>query len=121
MTVGDGDSPGGQTNDYSLVENNIIYNSTRTAIAETGTTGPHNQYIDNLIYGGDTSISLNNGLHPTGTIYADPKFIDNTGAATGNYQLQPISPPREPEAGLAGVANDVGRMPLPRPKATNPD
>src|SRR5260370_10000808 len=103
ITVGDGDSPGGQTNDYSLVANHIIYNSTRTAIAETGTTGPHHQYIYNLIYGGETSTSLNNGLHATGTIYADPKFIDNTGTATGNYQLQAISPPRGPEAPLAAL------------------
>src|SRR5260370_18044184 len=119
MTVGDGDSPGGQTNDYSLVENNIIYNSTRTAIAETGTTGPHNQYIDNLIYGGDTSISLNNGLHATGTIYADPKFIDNTGTATGNYQLQAISPARGAGVALAGVATDFGGTPRPQTGATD--
>ncbi len=119
ITVGDGDSPGGQTNDYSLVENNIIYNSTRTAIAETGTTGPHNQYIDNLIYGGDTSISLNNGLHATGTIYADPKFIDNTGTATGNYQLQAISPARGAGVALAGVATDFGGTPRPQTGATD--
>jgi parallel beta-helix repeat protein len=94
ITVGAGDSPYGITNDYSLVQNNIIYNSARTAIAESGKTGPHNRYIDNLVYGGDISISLKNGLHATGTINADPKFINNTGTAGGNYQLQPNSPAR---------------------------
>jgi hypothetical protein len=29
-------------NDYSLVQNNIIYNNINTAIAETGTTGFNN-------------------------------------------------------------------------------
>src|SRR4029077_2191395 len=73
ITVGAGDSPGGVINDYSLVQNNIIYNSTNTAIAETGRTGPHNQYLNNLIFGRNTNISLNNGLRATGTIYADPR------------------------------------------------
>jgi len=91
ITVGAGDAPHGVTNDYSLVQNNIIYNSTRTAIAESGKTGLHNKYIDNLIYRGNTSISLNNGLHATGTINADPKFVNNTGTAAGNYQPQASS------------------------------
>ncbi|HEV7236143.1 MAG TPA: hypothetical protein VGN15_08190, partial [Ktedonobacteraceae bacterium] len=81
ITIGAGDAPHGITNDYSLVQNNIIYNSTRTAIAESGKTGPHNKYSDNLIYCGNTSISLNNGLQATGTINADPKFVNNTGTA----------------------------------------
>ncbi len=88
ITVGAGDSPHGMTNDYSLVQNNIIYNSARTAIAESGMTGLHNKYIDNLIYRGNTSISLNNGLNAMGTINADPQFVNNTGTAAGNYRLQ---------------------------------
>jgi hypothetical protein len=92
ITVGAGDSPYGVMNDYSLVQNNIIYNSARTAIAESGKTGPHNRYIDNLIFRGDTDIRLNNGLHATGTIYADPIFINNTGTAAGNYRVQANSP-----------------------------
>jgi hypothetical protein len=92
ITVGAGDSPHGITNDYSLVQSNIIYNSSRTAIAESGRTGPHNRYVDNLIYRGDTTISLNNGLSATGTINADPKFVNNTGTAAGNYQLLADSP-----------------------------
>jgi hypothetical protein len=92
ITVGAGDSPHGVTNDYSLVQNNIIYNSTRTAIAESGNTGPHNRYVDNLIYLGNTDIRLNNGLTATGTINEDPKFVNNTGTAAGNYQLKGPAP-----------------------------
>ena len=92
ITVGAGDSPYGVTNDYSLVQNNIIYNSAHTAIAESGKTGPHNRYIDNLIFRGDTSIRLNNGLRATGTINADPIFVNNTGTVAGNYRIQANSP-----------------------------
>jgi hypothetical protein len=94
ITVGAGDSPHGITNDYSLVQHNIIYNSSSTAIAETGKTGSHNKYIDNLVYGGDISIRLKNGLQATGTINEDPKFVNNTGTARGNYELQANSPVR---------------------------
>ena len=88
ITVGAGDSPHGVINDYSLVQNNIIYNSTRTAIAESGNTGLHNKYVDNLIYRGNTDIYLNNGLSAMGTINEDPGFVNNTGTAAGNYQLK---------------------------------
>jgi hypothetical protein len=88
ITIGAGDAPRGVTNDYSLVQNNIIYNSARTAIAESGNTGPHNRYVDNLIYRGNTDIRLNNGLLAMGTINEDPGFVNNTGTAAGNYQMK---------------------------------
>jgi hypothetical protein len=119
ITVGAGDSPGGKVNDYSLVQDNIIYNSTNTAIAETGTTGFNNQYVNNLIYRGDTSIRLNNGLHATGTINADPKFVNNTGTAAGNYRLQPSSPARGAGFALAGIAADFNGRVRPRSGVTD--
>lgn len=108
ITVGAGDSPYGITNDYSLVQHNIVYNSASTAIAETGKTGSHNKYIDNLVYGGDISISLKNGLQATGTINADPKFVNNTGTAGGNYELQGDSPGRWKRLSLNEVRTVVG-------------
>jgi hypothetical protein len=124
ITVGAGDSPHGVTNDYSLVRNNIIYNSSRTAIAESGKTGPHNKYIDNLIYRGDTSIRLNNGLHATGTINADPMFINNTGTAGGNYRVQANSPARwqllsQNEAIAAAGVGRVSETNIPLTQAAN--
>jgi parallel beta-helix repeat protein len=112
ITVGAGDSPGGITNDYSLVEKNIIYNSARTAIAESGKTGSHNKYTDNLVYGGDMSISLKNGLRATGTINADPKFVNNTGAAGGNYELQTNSPARWRRPSLDEEKTAIGAGPV---------
>jgi hypothetical protein len=108
ITVGAGDSPYGRTNDYSLVQHNIVYNSSTTAIAETGKTGPHNKYIDNLVYGGDISISLKNGLKAMGTINADPKFVNNTGTADGNYALRANSPGRWKRLSLNEAMMAVG-------------
>jgi hypothetical protein len=122
ITIGSGDAPGGITNDYSIVQGNIIYNSGGTAIAETtggtSTTGPHNQYIDNLIYGGDTNISLNNGLQPIGTVHADPMFVNNTGTAAGNYEVQSGSPAVGAGLALAGIMTDYDGTPRPQSGAT---
>jgi hypothetical protein len=106
ITIGAGDGPGGRTNDYSLVQNNVIYNSRKTAIAETGSTGPHNRYIHNLIYGGNTNVSLNNGLHATGTLYADPRFTRNTGTEFGDYRLSSDSPARATGVALRYIEMD---------------
>ena len=113
ITIGDGDSPGGRVNDYSLVQNNLIYNSKDTAIAETGKTGPHNRYLNNLIYGGDTSISLNHSLHASGTVYANPRFIHNTGTAFGNYRLSFDSGARATGLALGVVGTDFAGTPRP--------
>jgi hypothetical protein len=117
ITIGAGDAPYGRTNDYSLVQNNIIYNSTDMAIAETGRTGRHNRYIDNLIYGGKTTISLNNGLQAKGTITANPLFVNSTSAATDNYQLKANSPVRWSQGAKGDETTAVGEL-LVRPRDT---
>ena len=78
IVVGDGDAPGGVTNDYTLVQNNITINNSYCGICEDGLTGTHNIYTDNLSYGNHSNILLLNGLAATGTITADPQFVDNT-------------------------------------------
>lgn len=108
ITIGAGDAPHGRINDYSLVQNNIIYNSIDTAIAETGSTGRHNRYIDNLVYGGNTAVSLNNGLQAKGTIKANPKFVNSTGPATDNYNVKANSPIRWTQRAGAGARTTVG-------------
>jgi hypothetical protein len=115
ITMGAGDGPNtGTVNDYSLVQNNIVYNSSMSAIVETGSTGPHNQYKNNLVYGGNTTISLNNGLQATGTVKADPQFVNNTGTASGNYRVQMTSPARGTGLALAGVMTDYDGLARPQ-------
>jgi len=119
ITMGAGDSPNtGTVNDYSLVQNNIVYNSSMSAIVETGRTGLHNQYIDNLVYGGNTTIGLNNGLKAVGTVNADPQFINNTGTAAGNYRVQWTSPARGAGLALNGVMTDYDGTSRPQAGAT---
>jgi Protein of unknown function (DUF1565) len=106
IVVGDGDAPGGVTNDYTLVQNNITINSSYCGICEGGLTGTHNTYIDNLSYGNTYNILLQNGLVATGTVTADPKFVNNTGTAAGDYHLQSTSPAIGHGLALAGIATD---------------
>lgn len=119
LSMGAGDAPGGVTNDYSLVQNNIVINGSKPAIIETGGTGTHNVYKDNLVFGGNTSIQLSNGLQATGTVNKDPMFVNNTGTASGDYRLQSGSPARGTGLALAGVMTDYMGTPRPQSGATD--
>ena len=62
--------------------------------ANAGTFGSDNLYSNNLIYYNTTETPQNilaPGQTLIDTVSADPLFVDNTGNATGNYQLQPGS------------------------------
>jgi hypothetical protein len=90
IDVGSGDGGSSSTTgDYVAVANNTVTNSS-WGILESGTTGVHNTYVDNLFYG-DTSwnVKLQNGLTATGTVVADPKFVNTAGH---DYHLQSSSP-----------------------------
>ncbi|MFC3111385.1 choice-of-anchor Q domain-containing protein, partial [Undibacterium arcticum] len=78
--------------DYSIVANNIVYDNTGTGIDEEGTTGTHNQYMNNLSYGNGGNFSLRNGLTHTGTITADPQFANYIRTGGGDYRLKNTSP-----------------------------
>jgi len=108
ITVGAGDAPYGVINDHTLVQDNIIVHSVSLAIAETGKTGRHNRYIDNLIYGGNTTVDLNNGLVATGTVNGNPQFINNTGTASGDYRLRETSPGRWPLISVTDARTAIG-------------
>ena len=119
IVVGDGDAPGGVTNDYTLVQNNITINNSYCGICEDGLTGTHNIYADNLSYGNSSNILLLNGLAAIGTITANPQFVNNTGTATGDYRLQSTSPARGAGLALAGVATDFLGTPRPQSGVTD--
>ncbi|PYV20952.1 MAG: hypothetical protein DMG24_21075, partial [Acidobacteria bacterium] len=90
------------TDDYTAVNNNIAYNNTR-GISEEGTTGTHNVYQNNLV--GQNSQGdwlLQNGLMPTGTVSANPQFVNYTGDSKGDYHLKSTSPAID-----AGTSNDA--------------
>jgi hypothetical protein len=116
ILVGSGDSGASPTSgNYITVANNIVTNSIR-GIFETGITGLNNQYINNLLYNNTTSaVRLQNGLTDTGTIRADPKFVDAVGR---DYRLQAGSPAIDagvatpsPSTDLDGHARPMGAAP----------
>jgi hypothetical protein len=106
VTLGAGDSPWGITNDYSLVQNNISINASGVGLQEHGNTGTHNRFVDNLVFNNLTNIELQNGDVATGTVIADPQFVNNTGTAAGDYRLRPSSPARHAGFALAGIGAD---------------
>lgn len=117
VLVGAGDAPGG-TNDYTLVQNNIAVNNSFAGIIEEGNTGTHNQYVDNLVYGNQTNISLQNGVTATGTVIANPLFVNNTGTAAGDYHVQSSSPAQGVGLALAGILTDYYGLARPQSGAT---
>jgi hypothetical protein len=83
------------TDDFTVVNNNLVYNNPGTdgGMVEEGTTGTHNTYTDNLVFGNTpVNISLQNGLTATRTVSANPLFVNYTGDTTGDYRLQSSSP-----------------------------
>lgn len=68
ITVGAGDAPGGISNDYTAVRDNVIVGSLSWAIAESGETGRHNTYTNNMLFNNRSDITLENGLVATGTL-----------------------------------------------------
>lgn len=119
ISMGAGDAPGGVTNNFSVTQNNIVINGTAQAIIETGTTGTSNTYIDNLVFAGNTTISLQHGLVATGTVTLNPQFINNTGTAAGDYGLLSTSPARGAGLAYAGILTDYLGNARPQSGATD--
>ena len=90
IVIGQGDSGAtraGSSNNY--VANNIIFGNGH-GISEMGKVGDDNRYVNNLVYANDVDWRVK-GL-VTGTISADPLFVDYQKDGAGDYRLQDHSP-----------------------------
>lgn len=106
--------------DHITVQNNIVANNGGVGVQEQGasasSTGTHNVYTNNLLYGnGSGEISLHNGLEALLSVVLSPDFVDATGTKTGNYHLAAASP-------AIGTANESNSPPKdfdgnPRPQS----
>jgi hypothetical protein len=74
-----------QPADRIQVINNVVANSRQGGITEAGWTGTNNVYSNNLMYGNGYDWGLQNGLTPTGTVKANPLFVN---AGAHDYRLQ---------------------------------
>lgn len=91
ILIGNGDAgtlPNGSQNNY--VANNIVYDNIAYGIVEAGKVGANNRYVDNLVYSSGIDVRAD-GL-VSGTISADPKFVNYQADGTGDYRLKKSSP-----------------------------
>lgn len=117
IVIGAGDSPGGVTNDNSLVINNIAVNNAFYGIQEFGKTGSSNRYLNNLVFGNPSGNLVLLTGKASGTITSDPKFVNNTKNATGDYQLSPKSPAIDAGINANAPTMDIVGGPRPQGKA----
>jgi parallel beta-helix repeat protein len=91
ILIGGGDAgtlPNGSQNNY--VANNIVYDNMTYGIIEGGKVGANNRYVNNLVYLSGTNVHA--AGHVSGTISADPEFVNYQADGTGDYRLRVSSP-----------------------------
>lgn len=119
IVIGDGDAPGGVTDNNTIVSNNIVRDNP-IGIIEEGATGPGNQYLNNLIWNNSTiGISLLNGLHDVGTINADPLMVNFQLDGSGDYHPKSNSPAIN--SGTTTGMPSIDFDGAPRPVGSGPD
>lgn len=120
--IGSGDAPSGATwaQSGTLVQNNISVGNLHGFIEEGNTH--NNSYIDNLVWNNGSCTPSSCTTAPTvvsGTVSADPKFVNNTGTASGSYALQAGSPAIGAGLALAGILTDFAGNPRPQSGSTD--
>jgi len=119
ILIGAGDAPynGSPSHpaDRILVANNlVVYNQNRYGIEEFGTTGVHNVYLNNLVFGNHfADWKLQTGRQ-SGTITADPRFIAYREDGSGDYHLSTVSPALGKGTSLGTPAFDIDGCARPR-------
>lgn len=103
ILIGGGDSgtlPNGSQNNY--VANNIVYDNITYGIVEGGKVGANNRYVDNLVHASGTAIRVKGEV--SGTIAADPQFVNYQPDGSGDYRLKRTSPALKAPAVLPAAA-----------------
>jgi hypothetical protein len=118
IVIGTGDAPGGIVMDYTKVINNIVYSNPASGIKEYcysgfNCIGTHNTIANNLVYGNGSAISLKNGV-ATGTISANPMFVNYQANGTGDYRLQSGSPAINKGTAGSAPVDDINYVARPR-------
>ena len=118
FVIGTGDSPGGVVLDYTKVINNIAYGNPRVGIEQYcysnfSCIGSHNTVANNLVYANGRNLTMVVGS-ATGTITADPKFVNFQANGTGNYRLQSTSPAIDKGLADSAPADDIDNVARPQ-------
>ncbi|CAO3429053.1 choice-of-anchor Q domain-containing protein [Azospirillum doebereinerae] len=115
IMIGSGDHyHGGAPHDHSTVSNNIVYDN-RKGIEEHGALGSHNSYSNNLVHGNRADWRLRTGK-ATGSIDADPEFVNYRKLGGGDYRLAARSPAVDAGLSEGAPATDIDGVPRPQGK-----
>jgi hypothetical protein len=112
ILLGTGGQPGGVLLNNTKVVNNIVYDNPAASIQEycdpgQRCIGPNNTIAANLVYGNGNGISLLHGA-ATGTIAADPQFVNYQANGKGDYRLKRTSPAINKALPLTAPSSDIG-------------
>lgn len=123
ILIGAGDSPGGVVVNYTRVINNVVYRNPAAGIKQYCYSGQNcigstNVTANNLVYGNGRNLTMRVGT-ATGTIYADPQFVNYQANGTGNYRLRSTSPAANRGTSTQAPKNDIDNIARPRGAAVD--
>jgi pectate disaccharide-lyase len=102
------------TSNMLVTDNIVVHNTQWGIIEEYGTIGSNDRYYNNLVYAnGSGNIALASQSVQSGTILADPQFVNYTGGSDGNYTLKSTSPARDHGVSSGAPTYDVDGGPRP--------
>jgi hypothetical protein len=95
--------PGGSQN--NVVANNIVHDHMTYGIIEAGAMGGNNKYVNNLVNASGTPLRVAGAV--SGTVTADPRFVNYQASGSGDYHLQSTSPAMNRGSPLYAPATNV--------------
>jgi len=119
ILIGAGDSPhngdAAFPADHITVANNIVvHNLNRYGIEEMGVTGNSNRYLNNLVYQNQNANWRLRTGRQSGTIEADPQFVNFQPDGRGDYHPRVSSPALRAGFCASGPASDIDGKPRPQ-------
>ena len=106
ILIGNGDAgalPGGSDNNY--VANNIVYDHSTYGIIEFGKVGTKNSYVNNLVISSGTNWRVAGAV--SGSISANPLFVNYKADGSGDYHLQKNSPAIDRGSSVYAPSTDI--------------
>ncbi|MET0856115.1 MAG: right-handed parallel beta-helix repeat-containing protein [Telluria sp.] len=118
IVTGTGDRPGNVVLNNTKVINNLVFDNAGPGIkqycyAGQDCIGDNNIVANNLVYGNGSGIVMRKGT-ATGTITADPQFVDYRANGSGDYRLRGTSPAVNNGIALSAPTFDIDNAARPR-------
>jgi hypothetical protein len=99
--------------DHITVVNNIVFDN-NAGIVESGRTGPHNLFANNLSFRNKVDWRLHGGKADRGAISADPEFVHYLPEGGGDYHLAIGSPAIDAGTPVEAPSDDLDGVPRPQ-------